>query len=184
MSSIARMCPSQAGEPPIPIVGTASAAVSSRRGSRRALDDRDLRFTLSFPSVEDLLAERGLDGSCETARRWVLNRSCDSVRRSSGPSFAVSHLVASSASARKPGGIAGAELTCRAPVNREIELGSLLDGRPPVDSFGVDWDRSHRPDRIVVMPPERPLPWGTARRRTTRRRVRQPRQRSLRLPTP
>jgi hypothetical protein len=30
MSSITRICPSQAGEPPIPIVGTATAAVSSR----------------------------------------------------------------------------------------------------------------------------------------------------------
>ena len=31
-----------------------------------------LRFTLSFPDVEDLLAERGLDVSYETIRRWVL----------------------------------------------------------------------------------------------------------------
>jgi putative transposase len=31
-----------------------------------------LRFTLSFRDVEDLLAERGLDVSYETARRWVL----------------------------------------------------------------------------------------------------------------
>ena len=30
MSSITRICPSQAGEPPIPIVGTATAPVSSR----------------------------------------------------------------------------------------------------------------------------------------------------------
>jgi putative transposase len=29
------------------------------------------RFTLSYPGVEDLLAERGLDVSYETARRWV-----------------------------------------------------------------------------------------------------------------
>jgi putative transposase len=31
-----------------------------------------LRFTLSFRDVEDLLAERGLDISYETIRRWVL----------------------------------------------------------------------------------------------------------------
>jgi putative transposase len=31
-----------------------------------------LRFTLSFRGVEDLLAERGLDVSYETVRRWVL----------------------------------------------------------------------------------------------------------------
>jgi putative transposase len=31
-----------------------------------------LRFTLSYRDVEDLLAERGLDVSYETARRWVL----------------------------------------------------------------------------------------------------------------
>src|SRR6516225_5807830 len=31
-----------------------------------------LRFTLSYRDVEELLAERGLDISCETVRRWVL----------------------------------------------------------------------------------------------------------------
>ena len=31
-----------------------------------------LRFTLSYRDVEDLLAERGLDVSYETVRRWVL----------------------------------------------------------------------------------------------------------------
>ena len=31
-----------------------------------------LRFTLSFRDVEDLLAERGLDVSYETVRRWVM----------------------------------------------------------------------------------------------------------------
>jgi putative transposase len=30
-----------------------------------------LRFTLSYRDVEELLAERGLDVSCETPRRWV-----------------------------------------------------------------------------------------------------------------
>jgi hypothetical protein len=32
----------------------------------------DLRFTLSYRDVEDLLAERGLDISYETVRSWVL----------------------------------------------------------------------------------------------------------------
>ena len=32
-----------------------------------------LRFTLSYRDVEDLLAERGLDISYETVRRWVLS---------------------------------------------------------------------------------------------------------------
>src|SRR5580704_8391905 len=32
-----------------------------------------LRFTLSYRDVEELLAERGLDISHETVRRWVLN---------------------------------------------------------------------------------------------------------------
>ena len=31
-----------------------------------------LRFTLSYREVEDLLADRGLDVSYETVRRWVL----------------------------------------------------------------------------------------------------------------
>ena len=31
-----------------------------------------LRFTLSHRDVEDLLAERGLEASYETVRRWVL----------------------------------------------------------------------------------------------------------------
>jgi len=30
------------------------------------------RFPLSFRDVEDLLAERGIDASYETARRWAL----------------------------------------------------------------------------------------------------------------
>ena len=39
-----------------------------------------VRFTLSYRDVEDLLAERGLDISNETVRRWVLKF---------GPLFAV-----------------------------------------------------------------------------------------------
>jgi len=34
--------------------------------------DHPARFTLSYRDVEDLLAERGLDVSDETVRRWVL----------------------------------------------------------------------------------------------------------------
>jgi transposase-like protein len=34
-----------------------------------------MRFTLSYRDVEDLLAERGLDISYETVRRWVIESS-------------------------------------------------------------------------------------------------------------
>jgi len=34
-----------------------------------------LRFTLSFRDVEDLLAERGIDVSDESVRRWVVKSS-------------------------------------------------------------------------------------------------------------
>ena len=39
------------------------------------------RFTLSFRDVEDLLAERGLDVSYETVRRWVLKFGHSYARR-------------------------------------------------------------------------------------------------------
>ena len=40
-----------------------------------------LRFTLSYRDVEDLLAERGLDISYETVRRWVLKFGTSIARR-------------------------------------------------------------------------------------------------------
>src|ERR1700738_3539641 len=40
-----------------------------------------LRFTLSYRDVEELLAERGLDISYETARRWVLKCGPSTPRR-------------------------------------------------------------------------------------------------------
>src|SRR6267143_4233751 len=40
-----------------------------------------LRFTLSYRDVEELLAERGLDISYETARRWVLKFGPSIARR-------------------------------------------------------------------------------------------------------
>jgi hypothetical protein len=43
-----------------------------------------VRFTLSYRDVEDLLAERGLDVSYETVRRWVWNSG-----RCSPESFAI-----------------------------------------------------------------------------------------------
>ena len=30
------------------------------------------RFALSYRDVEDMLAERGIDASCETVRRWAM----------------------------------------------------------------------------------------------------------------
>src|ERR1700719_1440544 len=47
-----------------------------------------LRFTLSYRDVEELLAERGLDVSYETVRRWVLKF---------GPALACRTAAASSA---------------------------------------------------------------------------------------
>ena len=40
-----------------------------------------LRFTLSYRDVQDLLAERGLDLSYETVRRWVAKFGPDYARR-------------------------------------------------------------------------------------------------------
>jgi len=42
-----------------------------------------------------------------------------------------------------------AELTCRAPVDGEVEPGRRLDRFRPDDSFGADYDRSRRPDRTA-----------------------------------
>lgn len=39
-----------------------------------------LRFTLSYRDVEELLAERGLDISYETIRRWILKFGCSYAR--------------------------------------------------------------------------------------------------------
>ena len=43
-----------------------------------------LRFTLSYRDVEELLAERGLDISYETVRRWVLKFGPVIARRLAG----------------------------------------------------------------------------------------------------
>jgi putative transposase len=40
-----------------------------------------LRFTLSYRDVEELLAERGVEVSCETVRRWVLTFGPATARR-------------------------------------------------------------------------------------------------------
>jgi putative transposase len=40
-----------------------------------------LRFTLSYRDVEELLAERGLEVSYETVRRWVLKFGPEIARR-------------------------------------------------------------------------------------------------------
>jgi transposase-like protein len=34
------------------------------------------RYTLSYCDIEELLAERGIEVSCETIRRWVLMTAC------------------------------------------------------------------------------------------------------------
>ena len=51
-----------------------------------------LRFTLSYRDIEDLLAERGLDVSYETVRRWVLKFGPQFARRlraTPAPEFAM-----------------------------------------------------------------------------------------------
>jgi transposase-like protein len=53
-----------------------------------------LRFTLSYREVEELLAERGLEISYETVRRWVLE-----ARK-----IATAAVVAARAAYRKAGG--------------------------------------------------------------------------------
>jgi len=51
---------------------SATAAIASRPRSIQHAIWLYLRFTLSYRDVEELLAERGLDISYETVRRWVL----------------------------------------------------------------------------------------------------------------
>lgn len=54
-----------------------------------------LRFTLSYRDVEDLLAERGVDVSYETIRRWVLKfgpRICRNLRQQGPKPTAQWHL--------------------------------------------------------------------------------------------
>src|SRR5690348_6443351 len=47
-----------------------------------------LRFTLSYRDVEELLAERGLDVSYETVRRWCCKRCASAGRKMSSRAFA------------------------------------------------------------------------------------------------
>src|SRR5271157_3848453 len=54
-----------------------------------------LRFTLSYRDVEDLLAERGLDVSYETVRRWVLKIRAVVRPRTSPPTPTANGAVAS-----------------------------------------------------------------------------------------
>jgi transposase-like protein len=54
-----------------------------------------LRFTLSFRDVEDLLAERGLDVSYETVRRWVLKFGPLFAKRTSPPTSSANLALAS-----------------------------------------------------------------------------------------
>jgi len=53
-----------------------------------------LRFTLSYRDVEDLLAERGLDISYETIRRWVLKIRPDLCPQSTAPPASPEHAMA------------------------------------------------------------------------------------------
>jgi hypothetical protein len=73
-----------------------------------------LRFTLSYRDVEELLAERGLDVSYETIRRWVLEfglqfaRNCapsDHCQAANGISTRWSSQSAASASVSRDWGV-------------------------------------------------------------------------------
>src|SRR3954464_15343908 len=58
-----------------------------------------LRFTLSYRDIEDLLAERGLEVSYETVRRWVLKfgpgiaRNLRRLRPRSSPRWHLDEMV-------------------------------------------------------------------------------------------
>src|SRR5439155_6407785 len=54
-----------------------------------------LRFTLSYRDVEELLAERGLEVSYETVRRWVLKFGPMVARRAAGAAATPERPVAS-----------------------------------------------------------------------------------------
>ena len=54
-----------------------------------------LRFTLSYRDVEDLLAERGLDISYETVRRWSAS-SAAPTRENSAAAAGSRHLAGTS----------------------------------------------------------------------------------------
>jgi putative transposase len=78
-----------------------------------------LRFTLSFGDVVDLLAERGLDVSYETIRRWVLKFRAV-IRQGTSPPTSSAHLAVMEWMP-PPDGIAmcqGGDV-CRIPPNRE-----------------------------------------------------------------
>jgi hypothetical protein len=98
-----------------------------------------VRFTLSYRDVEDLLAERGLDVSCETVRRWAtLPRA---AARISAATRSVSHwrLLGKDRGRVRPFYAAG-EPACRGkpyrrscPINNRMKLTFETDARD--DSF-------------------------------------------------
>ena len=60
---------------------SATAAIASRGEIIQYAIWLYLRFTLSYRDVEELLAERGLDISYKTVRRWVLKFGLAIARR-------------------------------------------------------------------------------------------------------
>ncbi len=86
-----------------------------------------LRFTLSFRDVEDLLAERGLDISYETIRRWVLKfgpRFARELRRRRTRPSSVWHLDEMSARSGATGSGSGEPSITRA----RCSISSSSDG--------------------------------------------------------
>src|SRR4051794_22536668 len=71
-----------------------------------------LRFTLSYRDVEELLAERGLEVSYETVRRWVLKFGPGIARSCGGPARA---RATDGTSTRWSSGSPESGCTCGAP---------------------------------------------------------------------
>ena len=85
-----------------------------------------LRFTLSYRDVEELLAERGLDVSYETVRRWVLKfgpRSRASCGKAAHP------RARDGTSTRWSSGSPGSGCTCGAPSTTREVLDMLVQRR-------------------------------------------------------
>jgi hypothetical protein len=99
-----------------------------------------VRSTLSFRDVEDLLAERGIEVSYETVRRWV-----NHLDPRSRPIFA------NAGRSRIPSGISTKSHLSRAPARRTFSTTRSL-GPTPLDS-------NHRHDRS----PGRRLPTALTR---------------------
>src|SRR5829696_6316371 len=107
-----------------------------------------VRFTLSYRDVEELLAERGLDISYETARRWVLKF---------GPAFAAASARRHLASGRDGGLDPG---PAHVPV-----AGRRQRGRDPRSPGPAQAGQGRRPEADAQARPQAGLRTSRARDR-------------------